>query len=457
MTLTRRAIFGSFAASLVCLERAQAQMSGMMGMSGAGLSAPPVRILEARKVGVRLGASSRDTPCWGYEGVTPGPLLRVKQGEELHVRLVNKLDAATTLHWHGLRNENAMDGVAGLTQPGVAPGATFDYRFRAADSGMYLYRPAGVSAEQSARGLGGLLIVDEASPPDVDRDMAFVIQDWAINPDGAFIGKFGEAYAAAGAGRLGGLLSANGAAAPLRETLAPGARVRLRLANACAARIAVLTFAGLRPFVMAIDGQPCEAFEPVRNILPIAPGARFDLMIDMPASEGAEGKIILKDGETTQKDLAIFSTKGAARGGRPPIVSLAPNLNLPAEIRLGQAKKIQLTIDAPKSPGARWTINGQSGGYGGRPVVSVKRGTPMSIAFINKSATALAMHVHGQAMRLLHDMDDGWEPYWRNAVIVPRHARKIVALAPQAPGKWAVRCDIADHEAAGLATWIEVT
>ncbi len=456
MEITRRTVVGAIGASVFALDRAGAQTSGMTGMSGAAPSGAP-RVLEARKAGLKLGAATGETQIWGYDGASPGPLLRVKQGEDVRVQLVNRLDQPTTLHWHGLRNENAMDGVAGLTQPAVPPGGSFDYRFRAADSGLYLYRPAGVSAEQTARGLAGLLIVDEASPPEVDRDLAFVLQDWALQPDGAFTGAFGEPMAAAGAGRIGGLVTANGVAAPIRESFAPGARVRLRLANACAARIAILTFAGVRPFVLAIDGQPCEPFEPVRNILPVAPGARFDLMFDLPTHEGAEAKILLKDGETTLKDLAVFALAGARVGARGPIPSLPVNATLPPEIRLGQATKLTLTLDAPRTPGGAWTVNGAKGGYGGPPVLKARRGTPLSIAFVNKSAAALSMHVHGQAMRLLHDLDDGWEPYWRNAVIVPRHARKIVALLPQAPGRWAVRCDIADHEAAGLATWIEVT
>ncbi len=91
-------------------------------------------------------------------------MLRAKAGEELAVRLVNKLDQPTSMHWHGVRIDNAMDGVAGLTQNPVLPGASFDYRFKAPDSGLYLYRPfiAPFTSEQIARGLYGLLIVDEA-------------------------------------------------------------------------------------------------------------------------------------------------------------------------------------------------------------------------------------------------------------------------------------------------------
>lgn len=459
---SRRTIVGGLAATLVALDHARAQMGGMnpgmnagmnTGMNaGMGADVAGPRVLEARAGALRLEGLAGDTPIWGYDGATPGPVLRVRQGADVWVRLANALAQPTTLHWHGLRNDNAVDGVAGLTQPATPPGGAFDSRFRAADAGLFLYRPAGVPAEQAARGLGGLLIVDEPQPPPVDRDIAFVLQDWALRPDGAF-----QPFAPAPAdGRIGDVITANGARAPIGAVFPPGARVRLRLANACAARICVLTFAGARPFVLAIDGQPCEPFEPVRNILPIAPGARFDLVVDLPGQEGAEAKILLKDGEAL-RDLAAFKTAGAALPARGAPPTLPPNPDLPPEIRLGAAKKIQCVIEPPSAPGGRWTLNGEQRGYGGRPFVSVKRGAPVSIAFINKAPVALAMHVHGQAMRLLHDLDDGWEPYWRNAVIVPRLARKIVALLPLVPGRWAIRSDIADQEAAGLATWMEVT
>ena len=87
------------------------------------------RPLHARALG--SGPSSGSSGL-GYDGVVPGPTLRVRRGEELRVRLVNDLPAATSVHWHGIRLPNAMDGVPQLTQPAVAPGASFDYRFPAA-------------------------------------------------------------------------------------------------------------------------------------------------------------------------------------------------------------------------------------------------------------------------------------------------------------------------------------
>ena len=95
------------------------------------VTAEGMRILEARKANRRiLPSSATETDIWGYDGRVPGPVLRAKAGEEVSVRLVNKLDQPTSLHWYGVRIDNAMDGVVGLTQKPVMPGATFDYRFK---------------------------------------------------------------------------------------------------------------------------------------------------------------------------------------------------------------------------------------------------------------------------------------------------------------------------------------
>ena len=110
----------------------------------AGLGAQPIANLEgfqtlhAHAGSMRLSPDGADiSPIWGYEGAAPGPLLRVGRGEELRVRLINAHPASTAIHWHGVRVPNLMDGVPGLTQAAVAPGATFDYRFQPPDAGTF--------------------------------------------------------------------------------------------------------------------------------------------------------------------------------------------------------------------------------------------------------------------------------------------------------------------------------
>src|SRR5689334_16220764 len=115
----RRFLVGGFAATCLSLPvRAQAPQQTPL-------------ILHARPGTAALHGEARPpTAIWGYEGAVPGPLLRVKRGEELRVRLVNELPEPTAIHWYGVRLPNPMDGVPDLTQPAVPPGGSFEYRFR---------------------------------------------------------------------------------------------------------------------------------------------------------------------------------------------------------------------------------------------------------------------------------------------------------------------------------------
>jgi len=444
--LSRRAVLSGVAASLTTLP--------------ALAQAPPgLRALEARP-GKTLLSGMRETGILGFDGTAPGPLLRYKQGEELALRFLNRLDQPATIHWHGLRGDNAMEGVAPLTQAPVAPGGSFDYRRRLADPGLFCYRPSvyGATPELVGRGLKGLLLVDEPAPLQADADLLLVLDDWLLDDASQIIGGFDDPAAARGVGRIGPLLCVNGKAAPAAESFAPGARVRLRLANLSNARIMVLSVAGAQPFVIAIDGQPCEAFEPIRRSIPVAPGARFELMCDLPESEGAKVNFTLRGPNGEDRDLVIAEAKGSKAPKRPPITSLPPNPTLPAEIRLADARKVDLVIEPRKSgAGPAWTINGApTKAYEGPALFKVARGTPVTLGVVNRSGVALAMHVHGQCMRLLHDLDDGWEPYWRNGVIIPPGKTKHAAFLAESPGKWAIHDDILEHEAGGLATWFEV-
>ena len=99
---------------------------------------PPGATAQPAADGFRLlRARALPSTGLGYDGIAPGPTLRVRRGDELRVRLVNDLAAPTSVHWHGIRLPNAMDGVPQLTQPAVAPGASFDYRFRPPDAGTF--------------------------------------------------------------------------------------------------------------------------------------------------------------------------------------------------------------------------------------------------------------------------------------------------------------------------------
>ena len=117
-----------------------------------------------------VGAPHPETAVWSYNGAVPGPEIRLRQGERVQITVENQLAEETTVHWHGLRVPNAMDGVPHLTQRPIAPGETFVYEFDAPDAGTYWYHPHQRSYEQVGRGLYGPLIVEEREPIQVDRD-----------------------------------------------------------------------------------------------------------------------------------------------------------------------------------------------------------------------------------------------------------------------------------------------
>lgn len=419
--------------------------------------------LEAAPAALRLlPEPAAKTPVFAYNASVPGPLLRYKKGEEVKVRLVNKLAQPTSLAWPGVRIANAMDGVAGLTQQPVAPGESFDYRFTPPDSGLFSYRP-GVSpfvGEQLGRGLFGALIVEEPDPPPADRDMLAILADWRLDGDGALIADFGAEADVRGAGRIGSMITVNAEPAPTTLTMAPGSRVRLRLVSAMAARIMPLSFEGARPIILAIDGQPVESpFEPASAAIPVGPGARFDIMFDLARDAGADARLVLNDGGGPARALIIFTTAGAPRAALPAIAALPVNRLLPAAIRLQDAARAEFIIEPAKTPanGLYWTVNGAAAeAFPATPLLSVRRGAPVALAIVNKSAVVQQIHVHGHAMRLLHDLDDGWDPYWRDSVLLAPGRTKHVAFIADNPGKWAIESLIPDRSASGLSAWFLV-
>src|SRR5215472_14226123 len=184
--------------------------------------------LAAKSATVNLtGDGYPDTAVWAYEGTVPGPELRVRQGQLVRITVVNKLSEDTTVHWHGIRLPNAMDGVPGLTQAPIRPGEIFTYEFTPPDAGTFWYHPHADSLHQLGRGMAGALIVEEPEPVPVDRDIAWMLADWRMTADAQIASGFGNAMEAGMAGRVGNTVTLNGIVSdevPVRA----GERIRLR-------------------------------------------------------------------------------------------------------------------------------------------------------------------------------------------------------------------------------------
>lgn len=133
---------------------------------------------------VREIAPGMHANLWGYNGQSPGPTIEVVEGDRVRIFVTNRLPEATSIHWHGQRLPNGMDGVAGLTQPAIKSGQTFVYEFRAERAGTFMYHPHSDETTQMAMGMMGFWVThpQDAALMHVDRDYVFLLNAYDIDP-----------------------------------------------------------------------------------------------------------------------------------------------------------------------------------------------------------------------------------------------------------------------------------
>jgi FtsP/CotA-like multicopper oxidase with cupredoxin domain len=133
---------------------------------------------------VREIAPGMKARLWGYNGQSPGPTIEVVEGDRVRIFVTNKLPEHTSVHWHGQRLPNGMDGVTGITQKGIDPGKTFMYEFVARRPGTFMYHPHADEMTQMAMGMMGFWITHPKDPKfmPVDRDFCFLLASYDIDP-----------------------------------------------------------------------------------------------------------------------------------------------------------------------------------------------------------------------------------------------------------------------------------
>ncbi len=123
---------------------------------------------------------------WGYNGQSPGPTIEVVEGDRVRIFVTNKLPEVTSVHWHGQRLPNGMDGVTGLTQPAIPPGKTYVYEFEARRPGTFMYHPHADETVQMAMGMMGFWVTHPKNKhpliDEVDRDFCFLLSSYDIDP-----------------------------------------------------------------------------------------------------------------------------------------------------------------------------------------------------------------------------------------------------------------------------------
>lgn len=118
--------------------------------------------------------------AWTYNGIVPGPILKINKGDRIRVILKNELPEATVLHWHGIEVPNNMDGVPGVTQEPIQPGDTFTYEFDVNQAGTHMYHSHMKTIKQVPKGLFGPIVVEDPSEEKATHDNLLVVSDGAL-------------------------------------------------------------------------------------------------------------------------------------------------------------------------------------------------------------------------------------------------------------------------------------
>lgn len=445
--------------------------AGIAGGLGAGLigrarAAAPDVVLTAQPGRFALDGATVTDGTLSYLPDAPPPVLRLQQGVPFVADLDNRLAEPTTVHWHGMRIANAMDGVPYLTQPLVEPGQQFRYAFTPPDAGTFWYHPHCNTLEQMGHGLTGLLIVEEAEDPGFDAEVALNLRDFRVGEDGQFITQFMPRQSGR-AGTYGTLLTANWQQQPVYDAPA-GGLVRLRLAATDVTRIYKLRGENGQARVIALDANPVPAPFPLDEY-PLGPGQRMDLAVRMPGGEG-EAFILETIAGTRVVPLARIRAVGADLGRSLDDLAPLPANPVP-EPDLANAETIPFeftaTADTSQVPSfcgtlgyTFWAINRVAWPGDipepGAPLAALRLGRSYIFSLNNRTPHSHPIHLHGMSFRLLRSNKRELPPLVTDTALILPDERMEVALVADNPGDWVFHCHIVEHQKTGMTGYIRV-
>jgi FtsP/CotA-like multicopper oxidase with cupredoxin domain len=393
---------------------------------------------------------------FALNGSVPGPELRVNQGDRVEVTLINHLPESTTLHWHGVMVPNAEDGVAGVTQDAVQPGATYHYEFIANEAGTFWYHSHQQTGEQLSLGMFGPLVVLPADGVPQRRDYTLMLHGTS------------------------GMVSINGAADNVHLDALPGETVRVRIINAVApgmdGGLEGPVLVGAPYQVVSLDGRDLiapDVLGPTR--LPLGMGQRADLAFTMPASGGVRlvdteitGEVgavqKLFFGDAQPKLASVTIGPGEAPSIEPSALPLfhALHYGATADDALASATPDQVVpVVLGENPGIRdgrpqlvHTINGHASPN--VPPIVVSEGQVVRLHIVNTTSEYHPMHLHGHVMSVISI--DGQPPQgsriYLDSVLVGPRQTVDVAFAANNPGVWMFHCHVLLHTDMGMTTSI---
>jgi suppressor of ftsI len=442
---------------------------------------------------VRRTIAGQTFTMYSYNGQYPGPLIEVMRGSEIMVRFTNHLPDSTSIHWHGIRLENAFDGVDGVSD-------AFTYKLRFPDAGIYWYHPHIREDIQQALGLyGNILVREPGAKVPANREQFLMLQDLLVGDPGLI--PFGrESPTHALMGRFGNVFLVNGEPG-YRLSVRRGDVVRFYLTNVSSTRTLNVSFPSARMKLVATDAGPFEREAWVESVV-IAPAERYvvDVRFAKPGRVAFVNKVIGLDhlfgrffpivdtlgvvSVSPERVKPDFGTAFAAlRRLPPPFAAVASYLDRPADQTIVLTLKTEglpyiterlMQLDsiyfAPVEWGGtmpmmnwaatgrqvRWVLKDPATGRENMDIAwHFRRGEPAKIRLVNERRAFHGMqhpiHLHGQRFLVLAvNGVPNRDLAWKDTVLVPAGAVVDILLDTQNPGEWMLHCHIAEHLSAGM-------
>jgi len=445
----------------------QMQMQSLLAPTGAPDVAKTEFTLQISPVTVEL-APNRILSTIGYNGTSPGPLLRMKEGVPVTVNVVNNTDVPETVHFHGLLIPSDVDGSEEEGTPVVPPHGSRSYRFTPTPAGTRWYHTHTMSMEDLHRGsytgMFGFLVIEGANNPgNFDQEHYLALRDWEpyftntlmdnddMDPTLAQPEKPAVLDTRPGGMEVAAdIFSINdkalGAGEPIR--VRPGERVMFHFLNASAIENRHLALPGHQFNVIALDGNPVAVPAAV-DVLMLGPGERIDAWVEMNhpgvwilgapedmVREGGLGVVVEYAGQHRTPQWVAPPPKSVwdyTVFGKPP--------SQPAPTE----KLDMVFVKVPRGAGKfnQFTVNGKP--YPHDQEFLLKQGTRYRLTFHNRTDDAHPLHVHRHQLEIAEIYGKATSGVIKDTVVVPTYGRASVDFTADQPGPTLFHCHIQQH------------
>ena len=403
-------------------------------------------------------------------------------GKRFRVRVENRLDEPSLIHWHGLTPPWQQDGVPGVSGPAIPPGGSAEYDFPLRFGGTYWMHSHQGLQEQLL--LAAPLIIRDQRDRPGQQEIVIMLADFSFTPPEQIFESLKRApgmanmAGASGAGSSSSaMVSRNTAAAPdLNDvkydaflandrTLAdpevvkvePGGDVLLRIINSSSMSAFHVDLGQIDGELIAVDGFRVA---PVSGrSFPIAVAQRLDIRITIPRGSGAYPVLAVLEGERKQTGIVLV-TGNAPVARVPELASMpSPALTLELEKRLRAAEPLAArkadrvhTLNLTgEMTGYIWSINNVAWNKD-VPPLPIAKGERVELILVNQTLMPHPMHLHGHEFQVVEIDGERFPGAVRDTVLVPPRSRVVIAFDANNPGWWAFHCHLLYHLDAGMFT-----